>query len=85
MDMDPEAFLDAFAREQRAGLGALARLARPGELDPPAAGDGSPPRDPPESGDWDQPLAPPWDDGRRRPAGEADIPDVAYRSLGRWS
>jgi len=86
--MEPEAFLDAFARDQQAGLGALARLSRPGDWDPP----GDPPWDPREHGDWDPPLAgggdPPsagWDAGDWPPAEEPDLPNVAYRSLGPWS
>jgi hypothetical protein len=60
--MEPEAYLDAFAREQRAGLGALARLSRPGDWDPPAAWD---PPWVPAGRDWDPPLLPPWADGGR--------------------
>jgi hypothetical protein len=61
--MEPEAYLDAFAREQRAGLGALARLSRSADWDPPAARD--PAWAPRGRGDWDPPLPPPWADGGR--------------------
>jgi hypothetical protein len=50
--MEPEAFLDAFARQQQAGLGALARLSRPDDWDPPLAppsnGGGWPPAEEPD-------------------------------------
>jgi hypothetical protein len=59
--MEPEAYLDAFAREQRDGLGALARLSRPDDWDPPAAWD---PRWVPPGRDGD-PLLPPRADGGR--------------------
>jgi hypothetical protein len=82
--MEFEAPLDAFAREQRAGLGALARISRPDDRDPPDSGVWDPPWDPPGSRDWDPPLAP-------RPyvrdwplAEERGLPDVTSRSPGPW-
>jgi len=82
--MEFEAPLDAFAREQRAGLGALARMSRPDDRDSPEPGVWDPPWDPPGSGDWDPPLA-----SRRHardwpPAEEPGLPDVTPRSLGPW-
>ena len=82
--MELEAPLDAFAREQQAGLGALTRLSRPGDGDLPERGAWDPPWDRRESGDWDPPLAPPWTAGDPSYAEEPDIPDVSYRSRGRW-
>jgi len=102
--MELEGPLDAFARQQQAGLGALARLSRPGDGDlpepgawDPASDRGSDPSwdsgwdsgwdpgwDPREPGDWDPPLAPPWAAGDLPYAEEPGIPDVSYRSLGRW-
>jgi hypothetical protein len=86
--MELEAPLDAFARQQQAGLGALARLSRPGDGDLPEPGAWDPGRDPGwdprDPGDWDPPLAPPWAAGDLPYAEEPDIPDVSYRSLGRW-
>ena len=78
--MEFEAPLDAFAREQRAGLGALARMSRPDDRDPAEPGVW----DPPGTGDWDPPLA-----SRRHardwpPAGEPGFPDMTSRSLGPW-
>jgi len=82
--MELEAPLDAFAREQRAGLGALARLSRPGDRDRPEPGGWDPPRDPPRDppgpGGWDPPPAPPWDAGGQPSAEESGIPDVTFRS-----
>jgi hypothetical protein len=79
--MEFEAPLDAFAREQRAGLGALARMSRPDDWDPPDFGVWDPPWDPPGSGDWDPPLAPrPY--VRDWPAAEEPgLPGVRSRSL----
>jgi hypothetical protein len=82
--MELEAPLDAFAREQQAGLGALARLSRPGDRELPEGGAANPPWDPREPGDWDPPLAPRWADGDLPYADEPDIPDVSQRSPGRW-
>jgi hypothetical protein len=78
--MEFEAPLDAFAREQRAGLGALARMSRPDDWDPPEPGVW----DPPGSGDWDPPLASRLDRDWP-PAEEPGLPDVTSRSLGPWS
>ena len=80
--MELEAPLDAFAREQRAGLGALARLSRPGDGDRRARGARDPRWDRRESGDWDPPLAPPWAAGDLPYAEEPYIPDVSHRSRG---
>jgi hypothetical protein len=77
--MELEAPLDAFAREQRAGLGALARLSRPGDAELPEGGGWDPPWDP-RAGDWD----PRWADGDLRYAAEPDIPDVSQQSPGPW-
>ena len=86
--MELEAPLDAFARQQQAGLGALARLSRPGDGDLPESGARDPGRDPSwdprEPGDRDPPLAPPCAAGDLPYAEEPDIPDVSQRSLGRW-
>jgi hypothetical protein len=75
--------LDAFAREQQDGLGALARLSRPGDRELPESGGGDPPWDPREPADWDPPLAPRWADGDLPYADEPDIRDVSSRSRGR--
>ena len=75
--------LDAFAREQQAGLGALARLSRPGDGQLPEHGGWDPPQDPQEPGDWDPPLAPRWADGGLPYAEEPGIPAVPHRSPGR--
>ena len=77
--MNLEAPLDAFAREQQAGLGALARLSRPGDAERPEGGGWDPPWDP-RAGDWD----PRWADGDLPYAAEPDIPDVSYRSPAPW-
>jgi len=90
--MELEGPVDAFARQQQAGLGALARLSRPGDGDLPEPAAWDPGRDPGrdpgwdprEPGDWDPPLAPPWAAGDLPYAEEPGIPDVSYRSLGRW-
>ncbi len=82
--MELEAPLDAFAREQRAGLGALARLSRPGAWDPPESVAWDPPWDPPGSEGWDPPLLPPRAAGDRPSAAESDIADVTFRSRGYW-
>jgi len=81
MDMEP---LDAFAREQQAGLGALARMSRADDWDPPEPGIWDPPWDPRGPGDWDPPLA-----SRRHArdwpaAEEPGLPDMTSRSLGLW-
>jgi hypothetical protein len=78
--MELEAPLDAFAREQQAGLGALARLSRPVDGELPEGGGWDPPWDPRGSGDWDSPLAPGWTAGDPPYAEEPGIPDVSYRS-----
>jgi hypothetical protein len=78
--MKMEGPLDAFAREQQAGLGALTRLSRPGDGDLPERGAGDPPWGRREPGDWDPPLAPLWTAGDPPYAEE---PDVSYRSRGR--
>lgn len=82
--MEFEAPLDAFAREQRAGLGALARMSRPDDRDPAEPGVWDPPWNPPGSGDWDPPLAPrPY--VRDWPVAEKPgYPDVTSRSPGPW-
>ena len=77
--MEFEASLDAFAREQRAGLGALARMSRPDDRDPSEPGVW----DPPGSGDWDPPLASRLDRDWPR-AEESRLPDVTSRSFGPW-
>ena len=56
--MKLEAHLDTFAREQQAGLGALARLSRPGDEDLPEPAAWDLPWDPRQSGDWDPPPPP---------------------------
>jgi hypothetical protein len=58
--MELEAHLDTFAREQQSGLGALARLSRPGDEDLPEPAAWDLPWHPRQSGDWDPPPAPPW-------------------------
>jgi hypothetical protein len=58
--MKLEAYLDTFAREQQSGLGALARLSRPGDEDLPEPAAWDLPWDPRQSGDWDPPPTPPW-------------------------
>ena len=78
--MEFEAPLDAFAREQRAGLGALARMSRPDDRDPAEPGVW----DPPGTGDWDPPLASRLDRDWPR-AEEPGRPDVTSRSFGPWS
>jgi len=78
--MEFEAPLDAFAREQRAGLGALARMSRPDDWDPSDPGVW----DPPGSGDWDPPLASRLDRDWPR-AEEPGLPAVTSRSFGPWS
>jgi hypothetical protein len=82
--MELEAPLDAFAREQQAGLGALARLSRPGDRELPEGSSCDPPWDRGEPGDWDPPLAVPRAYGDRPSARQPDIPDVSHRSLGLW-
>jgi hypothetical protein len=78
--MELEAPLDAFAREQRAGLGALARLSRPGDRAQPVTRD----PDPPESRDWDPPLRPPRA-GRVRPyVTESGAADGTFGSRSYW-
>jgi hypothetical protein len=85
--MEFEAPLDAFAREQRAGLGALARMSKPDDWDPPGSRDWDPPGsrdwDPLGSRDWDPPLASRLDRDWP-PAEEPGLPDVTSRSLGPW-
>jgi len=82
--MEPEAYLDAFAREQRAGLGALARLSRPGDWDPPEPAGWDQSWNPRESGDWDPSLARRWADDDPPSAVRPYIPDVSQRSPARW-
>jgi len=94
--MEFEAPLDAFAREQRAGLGALARMSRPDDRDPRKPGvwdppwdpsgsdDWDPPWDPPGSGDWDPPLAPRPYVRDWPPAEEPGLPGVRSRSRRPW-
>ena len=80
--MELEAPLDAFAREQRAGLGVLARLSRPGDREQPVPR--NPRWEPAGSGDWDPPLPPP-PSGRVRPyVAESEAADVTFKSQSYW-
>jgi len=80
--MDVEAPLDAFAREQRAGLGALARLSRPGDREQPVGW--NPSWEPAGAGDWDPPLPPPRARRVRPYVTESGAADVPFGSPSYW-